>query len=230
MIRRLKADVLAELPPKRRQIIPIDPGADVNVVRKEWEAFPDLKERIDAAQLAGDEESYRRAVAELDGLYKIEFTKISKLRHETAVAKIPYVIEHLRDALEEGAKVVCFAHHRDVIAALAAEFGEMCVVVYGDTPAPERQSAVDRFQSGPDCRLFVGGITVAGTGITLTASSRVVFAEYDWRPGVMSQAEDRCHRIGQRESLLVQYLVFDGSIDAIMATRNVKKAFPFLAA
>jgi SWI/SNF-related matrix-associated actin-dependent regulator of chromatin subfamily A-like protein 1 len=139
------------------------------------------------------------------------------------VAKIPHVIEHLQDALAESAKVVCFAHHREVIHAISAEFGEACAVVYGDTPAPDRQAAVDRLQTDPECRLFVGGITVAGTGITLTASSHIVFAEYDWRPGVMSQAEDRCHRIGQRESLLAQYLVFDGSIDAIMATRNVEK-------
>jgi SWI/SNF-related matrix-associated actin-dependent regulator 1 of chromatin subfamily A len=51
-----------------------------------------------------------------------------------------------------------------------------------------------------------------------------VFVEQDWTPGWMAQAEDRAHRIGQTESVLVQYLVFDGSMDAVLAQTLVSKA------
>jgi hypothetical protein len=82
---------------------------------------------------------------------------------------------------------------------------------------------VDRFQTDPAVKVFLGGITAAGVGITLTAASTVVFAELDWVPGNVTQAEDRAHRIGQVESVLVQHLVLDKSLDARMAQRIVEK-------
>jgi SWI/SNF-related matrix-associated actin-dependent regulator 1 of chromatin subfamily A len=86
-----------------------------------------------------------------------------------------------------------------------------------------KQQSVDRFQRDPKCKLFVGSITAAGVGITLTAASYVLFAELDWRPAMVAQAEDRLHRIGQKESVLVQHVVFDGSLDANMAKKIVEK-------
>lgn len=101
--------------------------------------------------------------------------------------------------------------------------GQVAVRLYGDTPMEERQAAVDLFQDDLGCQIFVGSITAAGVGITLTASAHVVFAELDWVPGNISQAEDRAHRIGQTDSVLVQHLVFDGSMDATIAKTVVRK-------
>jgi hypothetical protein len=150
------------------------------------------------------------------------FAEMSKVRHATAVAKLPQVIEYLHTALDDSEdKIVVMAHHHDVVNAIAREFGDLAVVLTGETN--DRQTPVDRFQNDPGCRLFIGSIRAAGVGITLTAASHVVFAELDWTPGNISQAEDRCHRIGQRESVLVQHLVLDGSLDARMAKVVVDK-------
>jgi SWI/SNF-related matrix-associated actin-dependent regulator 1 of chromatin subfamily A len=116
-----------------------------------------------------------------------------------------------------------FCHHKQVAAALIEEFKDICTVVTGLTGLQERHDNVEKFQTDPNCRLFIGNIIAAGTGITLTASSHVVFAELDWVPGNVSQAEDRCHRMGQTGSVLVQHIVVAGSIDAIMAKTIVYK-------
>jgi superfamily II DNA/RNA helicase len=146
--------------------------------------------------------------------------EISRQRKEVALAKIPAVIEHLESALEQG-PVVCFAHHKAVVAALREQWPDASVIT-GDTPAGDRQEQVDRFQDGKT-DLFLGSIKAAGVGITLVRSSHVVFAELDWTPGWVSQAEDRCHRIGQDDAVLVQHLVFDGSLDATIAQMIVDK-------
>jgi len=81
---------------------------------------------------------------------------------------------------------------------------------------------VYRFQNDADCMLFIGS-SAAGVGLTLTASSHVVMAELDWTPAIVSQKEDRCHRDGQKDSVLVQHIVLQGSIDAMMAHKIVAK-------
>jgi SWI/SNF-related matrix-associated actin-dependent regulator 1 of chromatin subfamily A len=97
------------------------------------------------------------------------------------------------------------------------------VTLTGDHNQTQRQTAVETFQAG-DADVFIGTIGAAGVGITLTAASHVVFAELSWVPGDVSQAEDRCHRIGQQDSVLIQHLVVDGSLDARMAEVLVQTA------
>lgn len=199
MIRRLKSDVLKELPPKRRQII-------------------ELSGKVPQSEL-----DYLAAVKKLQNPGQIAFEAMARVRHEDALAKLPACIDFIKDALEESEKIVVFAWHRDVIQRLKTEVGVNGVVVTGDTPLNVRQAMVHTFQNDPNCRLFIGNIQAAGVGITLTAASHVIFVELDWTPGVVSQAEDRCHRIGQRDYVLVQHLVLSGSIDAKMAKLLVAK-------
>jgi SWI/SNF-related matrix-associated actin-dependent regulator 1 of chromatin subfamily A len=224
MVRRLKSEVLTELPAKRRQVIEVPANGATKQVKAESEAASrhadktaELQARIELAKASDDEEAYKAAVAELQEAARVMFTEMSRLRHETAVAKIPHVVEHVENAIGGSGKVVVFAHHKDVVNGLMDEFGDRAVKLTGETPMAQRQEAVDRFQSDPTIQVFVGNIQAAGVGITLTAASHVVFAELDWVPGNITQAEDRCHRIGQTNSVLVQHLVFDESIDANMA-------------
>jgi SWI/SNF-related matrix-associated actin-dependent regulator of chromatin subfamily A-like protein 1 len=226
MVRRTKAEVLADLPAKRRQVIELDSSSMASLIRTETEAWIEHKRRLSRLRAHTREGRVELSEAELTVLRQginQAFGDLAKLRRETALAKVPLVVEHVRAALEESAKVVLFAHHRDVIAELATAFGESAVTLTGETTMVARQAAVDRFQADPDITLFIGSITAAGVGLTLTAAAHVVFAELDWVPANMTQAEDRTHRIGQEESVLVQHLVLQDSLDARMVRTLVKK-------
>ena len=232
MIRRAKADVLQDLPPKRRQVIELSAEKLGALVRTETEAWQEHKELLAELRRRGaDGDGHpaagkNAASGELEELRRrvnLSFGELAKLRRQTALAKVPLVVEHLENALEAAPKIVVFAHHRDVVEALASPFGAAAVTLRGGDPIDARQAAVDRFQQDPSCRLFVGSITAAGLGLTLTASSHVVFAELDWVPANLTQAEDRTHRIGQRASVLVQHLVLQGSLDARMVRSLIHK-------
>lgn len=240
MVRRLKADVLKELPPKVRQIVELAPNGMSRTLeqeRKAWRAmgfdnaedvdnyncFRDLTEDMELAAASGDEDAYNAAVARLDSAVKVAFEEMSSYRKSLAVQKIPAVIEHCDNMLENVGKLVIFAHHIEVMDKLKEHYGSKAVMLRGDTKVEDRQVAVDRFQTDDFVRVFIGSIKAAGVGITLTAASNVVFAELDWVPANVSQAEDRCHRIGQAGSVNVQHLVVDGSLDAKLAMVLVAK-------
>lgn len=235
MVRRLKEDVLTELPAKVRQVIEMIPESDAAqaLVRDEAEFWTTSRAKLEALRAEvetakEDPDAYRAAAARLREYDEISFTEISRMRHETAVAKVPQVVDHLAEAMgdDEAYKIIVAAHHRDVIDQIRSagvERGWRPVILTGAENTDERQAAVDAFQNNPAVRLFIGSITAAGVGITLTASSHVVFAELDWVPGNISQMEDRAHRIGQRDSVLVQHLVLSGSIDAKMIETIISK-------
>jgi SWI/SNF-related matrix-associated actin-dependent regulator 1 of chromatin subfamily A len=232
MVRRLKKDVLKELPPKRRQVLVLPPGGAKKVVDAEKKAWAMHEERMEALKLeadfahaSGDADAYKKAVEALKNAAKVGFEQTSAARRNVAMAKLPMVIEHIEDAFDQGIeKIVVFGHHHDVCNGIANHFGDMAVKLTGEvTSAKDRQDAVDRFQNDPKIKVFVGSIGAAGVGHTLTAASTVIFAELDWVPANVSQAEDRCHRIGQNDQVLVQHLVLDGSLDARMAQILVDK-------
>jgi SWI/SNF-related matrix-associated actin-dependent regulator 1 of chromatin subfamily A len=210
MIRREKKDVLLELPDKRRMLIEVPR----NVLK---------------GDLGTKEQQLLRYVREnwnLTGLKHSSgaaFEEISSVRHEIGVAKVPFVIGHLENLLEETDKIVVFAHHHDVLNAIYDHFKDVAVIATGQESQKERDEAVQKFQNNTDTKLFVASTLAMGVGITLTASSTVVFAEMEWRPGDMFQAEDRCHRIGQKDMVLAQYIVVQDSLEAYMVNTFVEK-------
>ena len=236
MVRRTKNQVLTDLPPKRRQVIEISSEGYENILAREREAFERQKQRLARAEeemliakAAGDEEAYRRAVAQLREAYSVSFEEMSRVRHEVGLATVDAAEDFLADVIESLDKVVVFAHHHDVVDRLMEIAAKVCkdkraaVKLVGGMSGSDKQESVDRFQNDPAVRVFVGSITAAGVGITLTAASHVIFAELDWVPANLSQAEDRCHRIGQRDSVTVQHLVLEGSLTARMAKIVIEK-------
>lgn len=224
MIRRTKEEVLPDLPKKVRQIIELD--VDSNT-RKALKAEKSLWSKLCREQPIKDnnnlsDEDFKHIIHLLKTDKKL-YNHVSIVRKETAIVKVPLVIQHLHDAIDSSGKVVCFCHHHDVVHKLQDGFRADAVTVYGNTSMKQREVNVDRFQNETKVKLFIGNIQAAGTVISLTASSHVVFAELSWVPGDMNQAEDRCHRIGTVDSVLVQHLVLAGSIDARMAKVVIKK-------
>jgi len=185
-----------------------------------------LQAEVELAKARSDEE-YEMAVMKLKDAGQIAFCEIAAKRRETSVAKAPYVVQHCLDAMEgNDKKIVVMAHHHDVVDALMAGFKKAkakAVKLTGKDAMEDRQASVDSFQNDPDTKVFVGTIKAAGVGITLTAASHVIFAELSYVPADISQAEDRCHRISQKDTVLVQHLVLDGSIDSRMAQTLISK-------
>jgi SWI/SNF-related matrix-associated actin-dependent regulator 1 of chromatin subfamily A len=211
MIRRLKKDVLTELPPKTRRVVEFAPtGKMKEMIKAErdmlgtGQAYEDAVERMMLKPIIGDRPTYRRVCAE-------------------EKAAMPEVLSYLDDAVEESGKVVIFVWHREVYRRLRAHFGPRAVGMNGDTPPAERQAAVDSFQQSPAINVIIGQILTMGTGLTLTASNRVIMFELDDVPGNVTQSEDRCHRIGQKDNVLVEHLIITGTIDARMAQNCIAK-------
>lgn len=198
MLRRLKSDVLSQLPAKQRKMVVVAPG------------------RISA-----------KARASLDAAAKEMTTKDNSkgqqrealilFFHRTAEAKIPCVIEYILDLLESGReKFLVFAHHKVVLDAITKELERKKVQhirIDGATSSADREQLCQQFQLSERHAVAVLSITAANMGLTFSSADLVVFAELFWNPGVLMQAEDRVHRIGQSNSVGIHYLVARGTAD-----------------
>lgn len=213
MLRRSKEDALPQLPKKRRQIIEVE-GApkEVKAEKTAWEEV--------CASIG-----YEEALRQMEAGAGIAFTEMASKRKTVAISKIPFVVEHVSNLLESGEKVILFAHHRDVISGLADGLKDYSPVTYvGGMNEKQKDGAKRRFMEDDDCRVFIGNIQAAGTGLTLTVSSTVVFAEMSYCPSDMEQCEDRACRIGQTAgSVLVQHIVLAGSLDVTMGQKLLEK-------
>ena len=214
MRRRRVEDVLPDLPP----IIWQHHTVDVARISPELRALEAEPETLAALAVLGDADA---DPAELDAV------ALSTLRRLTGAAKAPAVAHQVLDELRENAyrKVVLFAVHRDVLATVRetlAEFGP--AYIDGTTPQNQRAEAIDRFQTDPACRVFVGQLQACATAVTLHAASQVVFCEMSWAPADNLQAAKRAHRIGQSLPVTVRMFGLAGSIDDAVVRVLARKA------
>jgi SNF2 family DNA or RNA helicase len=125
----------------------------------------------------------------------------------------------LMEVLDEASgKVIIWANYRsdikDIEARLQEEFGKKSIVsYYGDTSNEDRQEAVRRFQTDPECAYFVGNPQTGGFGITLTAATNVVYYSNSYNLEHRLQSEDRAHRIGQKNTVTYVDLICRKSVD-----------------
>lgn len=191
MLRRLKAEVLTDLPPVR--------WGDISL----------------AAPIVGDSVTALANSILISDTLPTEDEHIAALRRAVGEAKAGALADFIADELEgSGEKIVVFAWHRSVLDALEERLRAFGVArIDGSTPTGQRQGIVDRFQKEAGCRVFLGNLQAAGTGITLTAASNLIFAEMSWTPGDNAQAAMRVHRIGQTQPVLIRTATLRKSID-----------------
>ena len=202
-IRRLKKEVLAELPDKIRSIHSVEPTRD------ELAAY---KETHDSwmQQYA----HYKQAGGMPAGFV---LNMLTDLRHQCGKLKVGQTIKWVDEYKEQNpdTPLVVFFHHKDVGAALMESFKKKYNVagIVGGTAAHIRQQRVEQFQAGK-LDIMLCSTLAAKEGITLTAADTVVFIEREWVPGWEEQAEDRINRIGQEaDTVWATYISVKGTID-----------------
>lgn len=220
MLRRRKDQVLKELPAKIYSTLPLMfDRTDYDRVAKAFDHSMDWKAGMEALIKHGGNvpKSDEAIVA------------IQKLREIAAYSKVDSAAEWICDFVEEGQKLVVFAHHRNVILKIkekvesSADFDGKVVTIMGGVSPEDRNAAVESFQNDPATKVIIISHSAGGYGITLTAASTVAFVELPWGPADMQQCEDRVHRIGQTASVNVIVLAAEDTIDETMSDMIIAK-------
>lgn len=224
-VRRNKADVLKQLPPKLRttRYVEIDPRGFKAAHDTLYEKVTEWIEEQRAEGKRIDDEAIKTFA-------RTRVDLITPLRAAAGVAKVPAAIEIISDWMEATTEIVngkkiytrpltVWVHHKPVMEALVAAVEKAGIAdagfIDGGTPQHKRQGVADKLQNGEIGVIFCS-IGAAGFGITLTASSDTIFIETDWTPANISQAEDRNNRIGQQNVCMVTTLLATNTLDAHM--------------
>ena len=205
-VRRLKKDVLTQLPDKTRSYLVTDIDN-----RKEYkEAERDIVDYLKKYQNADDEKIQRTIRGAI-------MVKMGVLKQISARGKVKGALDVIHNVIdgEQGQKLIVFCYLREVVDYLRAEFRD-AVVVTGAENAEQKQYAVDRFQTDERTRLIILNYQSGGVGLTLTAASNVLFVEFPFTYAACCQAEDRAHRNGQKNAVNCVYLLGKDTIDEYM--------------
>ena len=211
MLRRKKSDVLKELKDKVRykEVIASDTDFYLEELDKIWKKLE--SEQKEAQTEFSKSASYHRA--------------IQSERQIAGVAKIPHVINFVKNIMEIEESVVVFCHHKVIHKLLHESLQEFSPVsIIGGQSDDTRQDQIDKFQKG-ESKLMIAGIRAGNVGINLTRAKYVIFAELDWSPAIHRQAEDRLHRIGQKNTVFAYYLIGNGTLDDHVASILVDKSY-----
>jgi len=206
MVRHLKQDVLQELPPITRTIVPID--------------LPDMDK-----YLAVEAEVYA-AIRELNpdhkGYYVNALDKLNSLRHALGKLKAKACLGWIEDFMEDtDEKLVVYCHHKSVAGLLAKALKEYSpALITGDVGDRQRDAEITSYQRDPLVRIAIitsaGGEGIDLFGIDGLRSSTILFVERQWTPAVEEQAEARLHRKGQTYPVFAYYPVARDTVDVSM--------------
>ncbi len=213
-VRRLKKDVLPQLPEKRQVVVPVALENEKEYRLAERDVVAWLQEQpIELSELEAKVAATLRAE---------RLAQLNTLRALAARGKLGSAMAWIDDFLASEEPLVVFASHREVQEKVLARFPDAAHVVGADT-AQQRDAAVHAFQDPDGPQLIVCSTRVAGQGITLTRASNVAFLDLEWSPAMHDQAEDRTHRIGQRDAVTAWYLLAAETIDENMAEVLARK-------
>ncbi len=191
-MRRLKSEVLPQLPAKRRVVVPVslDNEREYRVAERdvvEWLRSQPLELSDLNAKIAATLRAERLA-------------QLGALQRLAARGKLHAALAWIHDFLASGEPLVVFARHREIQEAVLERFPD-ALHLFGRDKIEAREESVREFQEPGGPQLIVRATRVAAQGITLTRASNVAFLELEWTPALHDQAEDRTHRIGQTDSV-----------------------------
>lgn len=197
-LRRLKRDVLSQLPPKTYTEI------EIELTPSQMTEYNRLvKEMKKVIGEDGTEEEKEESYLE----------KIHKLKQFTGRIKMERMIKDgvLEDISSNGEKLVVMSDYQFLAEELFKEYKDKAVLHTGSMSQEDKQSSVDRFQEEKGISLFSGMIGASGVGITLTEASKLIFLGFAWTPSDMLQAEDRIHRATTTHDniQIIQYICVD---------------------
>ena len=225
ILRRLKSQVLEELPPKTEITIHVEMSEEeasfYEAVRQkalEKTVESDLKDGQHYLQILAEISRLRRSCCHP----KLVFPEA-----KVASSKIEYFLELVEELRSNNHKVLVFSQFVGYLKIIEAEIKARKIpyqYLDGSTPIKKRKQSVDAFQSG-EGDLFLISLRAGGTGLNLTAADYVIHMDPWWNPAVEDQASDRAHRIGQDRPVTVYRLVIKNSIEEkILALHKEKRA------
>jgi SWI/SNF-related matrix-associated actin-dependent regulator 1 of chromatin subfamily A len=207
-VRRLKQDVLPQLPAKRQVVVPIALSNEPEYRLAEKDVIAWLREQpLDLGELDARIAATLRAE---------RLAQLGTLQRLAARGKLNGALAWIHDFLASGEPLVVFARHVEIQDAVLERFAGALHLLGRDSLAA-REEAIAEFQIPEGPQLIVCATRVAAQGITLTRASNVAFLELEWTPAMHEQAEDRCHRIGQHDAVSAWYLLAAETIDETMA-------------
>lgn len=207
ILRRTKSQCLKELPIKTRlmQAVELDSNQAKSYNSEIRDYISDYRDRVKLGLVDEGAEA---------------LVTLNVLRKTGSKYKVEKTVELANQLLEENQQVVIFTEFLDSAIALYKALGGELLT--GESKPEDRQSMVDRFQSG-ESKVFIGTIKAGGVGITLTAASTVILVDRPWTPGDTEQAEDRCHRMGQPNAVFALWLqlgIIDEKIDILLQAKQ----------
>lgn len=215
MIRRTKKEVLKDLPDKQRILLPLH----IKKIGEYHDAVNNFRKWL--AKTHG--EAKAKAAAAMEAIAQIGYLKrlAAQLKHDS-------IIEWIDDYLQSGKKLIVFGIHKSVILPLVEHYKDKCVLVNGTILGEERQKRFKSFNEDPKAKILFANMKAAGTGWNCTSTSTTAFIEFDWVPGVHTQAEDRTHGLHRGikgETSTYYYLFSQGTIEEKLIKTLQRKDF-----
>ena len=215
ILRRTKAQVLPDLPPKTEQVLLCDMRSEQRELYDKLRAGyqVSLLERVETHGVSGS------AIQVLEALLRLRQVAchpglVDDSWEEAGSAKLETLFDQVSEVLDEGHKVLVFSQFTALLGYVRRHLDEQeQPYAYLDGQTRNRSEIVERFQNDPDCNLFLISLKAGGVGLNLTAAGYVFLLDPWWNPAVEAQAIDRTHRIGQTQPVFAYKMIARDTVE-----------------
>lgn len=225
VLRRLKQDVLDDLPDKTEQILYVEMSSAQKKLYEERRQFykQAIQQEIAEKGLQQSRFFVFQAMSELRQIASMP-SKFSD--QNIPSAKLETLTEHLFEAISNGHKILIFVNYLAGIEAITKQLSAANIEYVSMTGATRnRQQLVDQFQEDENCKAFVMTLKTGGTGLNLTAADRIFIFDPWWNAAAENQAIDRAHRIGQKNKVFAYKLITQNTIEEkMLKLQRMKKS------